>query len=1091
MKKSNVLLLIIISAVLAGSTWFIAANDLIGKFFNESDPDLPMGAKIDREEYLRMRIEQMDMLRGYDTATQQSRTNAVREMERSEQALKAHLRATDQPEAAAWKPIGPAPIPVNANTSYSGRVSAIAVHPTNPDIAYVGTAQGGLYRTLDGGAHWTPLMDDALTIAIGAVAISPSDPTTIFVGTGESTLCGSGCYIGVGLYRITNADTSPVLSDALNKNDVGADIFTGRAISEVLVHPTDPNIVFVSTSSGVAGIGGTTSGATLPAIGVYRTTNAMDQSPTFTKLSVAGIADRSVTDLVMEPGNPDRIYVGVLGLSGGDGGVYSTGNALDAAPTFTQLLSTSLTGNQSRVELAANKVAGVTTVYAASGQGTGTVYKSVDAAPFTSTAANGFCNPQCFYDIAVAVDPADANRVYIGGSPSMVFGRSTNGGLSFANSGTNLHVDSQVITVAPSNPSIVYFGSDGGIWRTNNVMATPIAWSTLNNSTMSATQFIGLSTHPTDRNYSIGGTQDNGTQFLAPDGVEWIRSDGGDGGFSVIDQSSPNTTDVVAYHTYYNQTNSQIGFARATSTVPPGDLVWDSFYGCGGTANGIPCSDSVLFYAPMVGGPSVDGSIGNTLYFGTGRLYRSVNQGVTMTDVSGSIGLSTRISAIAIAKQNDNVRLVGTTTGAVLVSTTEGSTSLRFVTGSIPARYVGRVAIDPVDANIAYVCLNGFGLQSGQHIWKTTNLLDTGTIVWTPAGNGIPDTPVSSFAIDPANTNNIYAGTDIGVFMSSDGGANWIPFNNGLPRIAVFGMEIPANSRILRIATHGRGMWDYNLSPANVVSDFDGDGKSDLAVFRNTDGNWYHRNSSNSADAGDGWGVDGDLITPGDYDGDGKTDFAVFRPSTGVWYINQSTAGFTQAPFGLSTDLPVQGDYDGDGKTDIAVFRPSTGIWYLQQSTAGFTGVNFGLDGDKPVPGDYDGDGKTDLAVYRPSNGTWYLLQSTAGFTANQFGIDTDKVVPADYDGDGKTDIAVYRDGPIGIWYLRQSQAGDTFQGWGTTGDIPAPGDFDGDGKADFSVFRPSSGIWYRTDSSTATFFASQFGANGDKPVPSGYVPMQ
>ncbi|HEX3100963.1 MAG TPA: hypothetical protein VHQ01_04185, partial [Pyrinomonadaceae bacterium] len=266
MKKSRILLLLIVFCGLGTSTWFIGANDLIGKFFNEDDPDLPVGSDVDREDYLRQRLEYLDLMQGYDTAKQDSRTNSILEMERGERKIAAKNRFENRPDAA-WTPLGPAPIPVNSTTSYSGRVSAIAVHPTNPDIAYVGTAQGGLYRTLDGGATWTPLMDNALTIAIGAVAIAPSDPTTIFVGTGEAALCSSGCFIGVGLYRITNADTDPVLSDALNKNAAGADVFTGRAVSKVIVHPTDPNIVFAATTSGIAGIGATTNGLTLPNAG--------------------------------------------------------------------------------------------------------------------------------------------------------------------------------------------------------------------------------------------------------------------------------------------------------------------------------------------------------------------------------------------------------------------------------------------------------------------------------------------------------------------------------------------------------------------------------------------------------------------------------------------------------------------------------------------------------------------------------------------------------------------------------------------------------------------------------------------------------
>ncbi|MCY7376642.1 MAG: hypothetical protein LH472_11835, partial [Pyrinomonadaceae bacterium] len=304
------------------------------------DPDLPPGLKIGKEEYLRLRTEQVDRLRGFDTAQPDSRSRAIRKMEESERELADRRGSANQPDAAMWQPLGPAPIPVNASTSYSGRVSSIAVHPTNPNIVYVGAAQGGLYRSLNGGASWTPLMDSALSLAIGAVVISPSDPTTVFVGTGEAGLCGSGCFIGVGLYRITNADTNPVLSPVLNQGTSGNDVFSGRAISEIIVHPTNPNILFVASTSGVAGIGSTTTGFNLPDAGLYRTTNALAATPTFEKLAIQGTtaASRSVIDLAIEPDNPNRLVAAVIGGSG-DGGVYLSTDALNAAPTFTRTLT--------------------------------------------------------------------------------------------------------------------------------------------------------------------------------------------------------------------------------------------------------------------------------------------------------------------------------------------------------------------------------------------------------------------------------------------------------------------------------------------------------------------------------------------------------------------------------------------------------------------------------------------------------------------------------------------------------------------------------------------------------------------------------
>ncbi len=256
------------------------------------------------------------------------------------------------------------------------------------------------------------------------------------------------------------------------------------------------------------------------------------------------------------------------------------------------------------------------------------------------------------------------------------------------------------------------------------------------------------------------------------------------------------------------------------------------------------------------------------------------------------------------------------------------------------------------------------------------------------------------------------------------------------------------------------------------AGDFDGDGRSDIGVYR--DGAWFIFRSSDRGATVTGWGgLAQDIPVPGDYDGDGKADIAVYRD--GTWYILRSSDGVATVTTwgGLAQDVPVPADYDGDGKTDIAVYRG--GGWFIVRSSDGAVFVvGFGgLAQDIPVPGDYDGDGKADIAVYR--DGTWYILRSSDGVATvtTWGGLAQDVPVPADYDGDGKTDIAVYRGGG---WFIVRSSDGAVFVvGFGGLAqDIPVPADYDGDGKTDIAVYR--DGIWYALRSSDGVQTAIAWG---------------
>ncbi len=274
-----------------------------------------------------------------------------------------------------------------------------------------------------------------------------------------------------------------------------------------------------------------------------------------------------------------------------------------------------------------------------------------------------------------------------------------------------------------------------------------------------------------------------------------------------------------------------------------------------------------------------------------------------------------------------------------------------------------------------------------------------------------------------------------------------------------------------------------------VNSDFDGDGKTDLSIFRPGPGEWWYSKSSNGGNTALQFGAGTDRITPGDFTGDGKTDFAFFRPSTGFWFVLRSEDNsFYSFPFGANGDVPTPGDFDGDGKADAAVFRPSTLTWYISRSSGGTTITTFGAAGDVPVATDYDGDGKADIAIYRPSLGQWWIQRSSTGVTsAYSFGSSTDKTVPGDYTGDGKSDVAFFRPS-TGFWFVIRSEDNSFYSfPFGSSTDVPSPGDYDGDGRLDATVFRPSTVTWY-SNRSTAGVLIQAFGAAGDIPVPNAYV---
>lgn len=285
---------------------------------------------------------------------------------------------------------------------------------------------------------------------------------------------------------------------------------------------------------------------------------------------------------------------------------------------------------------------------------------------------------------------------------------------------------------------------------------------------------------------------------------------------------------------------------------------------------------------------------------------------------------------------------------------------------------------------------------------------------------------------------------------------------------------------------------EYLYAQSEVIAVEDGGATSvpqaDLAVWRPSTGTWITKAGRDSRQVTVQVGEATDIPAVGDYDGDGKTDFCVFRQTEGRWYLLKSSTNNSSSifAFGGNGDIPVPADFDGDGKTDFAVWRPSYGIWYVRKSTDNRTSLTrLGYRGDIPSPNDYDGDGKADFAVWRPSTRSFYSINTSDG-KSRVMKMDTSgSPVTGDYDGDGYADFAIRKGS---IWnILKSSENKPTRVSWQRDSDLAVPNDYDGDGTVDIATWRPSDGRWFIRQSSNLKTRTDLWGKKGDVPVPALY----
>ncbi|MCC6888619.1 MAG: FG-GAP repeat protein, partial [Hyphomicrobiales bacterium] len=908
-----------------------------------------------------------------------------------------------------WTPIGPAP----AGGS-SGRINSIAIQPSNPSVIYIGAATGGVWKTTNGGASWTALTDTQCSTAMGSVAIDPSNFQTIYAGTGEANFSADS-YYGCGVLKSTDGGAT--------WTQLGAGIFDtatgGATISKVLINPSAAQTVFVASS-----------------FGLYRSTNG---GTSFSQV----LSQTPVTDLVMDPTNSNILYAGVGNVFGNAGnGVYKS---TDGGTTWSKLGGGFPTSSVGRISVAIAPSAPATLFAAVQNSSTSSLlglYRSTDSgSTWSAMAATGAsCAAQCWYDMYVVVDPTNANTVYFGG---LSLYRSADGGGSFTDIGTSIHVDHHGFAFHPGVATTIYAGSDGGIYKSTD---SGSSWTNLN-ADLSITQFYsGLSIHPTNPSVALGGTQDNHTVrysgSVSWDAVTFSGVGGCDGGFTVIDQVTPTTQ--------YAECQWQAGaFYSGPRRSDGGSFVVKT--------TGITTSDTALFIPPIIGSPTS----ATTLYFGTTRVYKTVDRADNWTASTTTLG--GRVTTIAEAPSNANVVYAGASNGIVYKSA-DGNVTYTAASTGLPARTPTYVVVHPTDANTAFATFSGFG--SG-HVYKTTN----GGASWSSISGNLPDSPANAIVLDPAApTTEIFVGTDLGVYRTHDGGATWTVFNTGLPNVPVLDLKYNPATGLLVAATHGRGVFKatLNTSASTATHDFNGDGKSDI-LWRQSNSTvamWLMNGASVSQASGvGGASADWQIVGQRDFNGDGKHDILWRNSSSGqvlLWLMNGATVTQAAGVGGATTDWQIvgTGDFNGDGKGDI-LWRHSGGqviLWVMNGATvtqaAGVGGAT--TDWQVAGVGDLNGDGKADI-LWRHSGGAvvaWLMNGASVTQAGTVGGATTDWQIvgTGDFNGDGKADILWrHSSGAVAAWLLNGVSVSQSGGVGSATSDwtIAETGDLNGDGKSD------------------------------------------
>jgi photosystem II stability/assembly factor-like uncharacterized protein len=696
-----------------------------------------------------------------------------------------------------WTYVGPGNV--------GGRTRGLVIHPTMPSIMYAGGVAGGIWKTLDSGASWQPIGDLMANLAVCSLVMHPTNPLVLFAATGEGYF-NVDAVRGLGIFQTTNGGTTWAQLASTNNSDF-------YYVNDLKISPNDPNRMYAATRTGF-----------------FLSTNG---GSTWTKTRDASTVSGCMSIAVRNDQNPDRVIISCGTFS--QATIYrSADGGLTFTPVYTEtnLGRTSLAiapSNQNYIYALASSLeagnyhSGLLAVLRSTdgGQNWTTQVRNTSADtlstllltnPFIAV-NNGQWYNQGWYDNVIAVDPADPNIVWAGGIDLF---RSDDGGLSWKlgsywwdnpSDSHYAHADQHVIRFHPGynggTNKTMFVGNDGGLFRTDDARAATssnvsspsgsVSWTNLNHG-YGVTQFYYGAVYPGGGTF-FGGTQDNGTPSGTltggPNG--WKSILGGDGGAVAVNPT--NNSILYGENTNLSIKKSTDGgstFAIATSGITES-------------------SSNFLFIAPFI----MDANNPNTLWTGGAYLWRTTNSAVSWTEAS-TFTPGGRVSALAAAPGDSNRVAAGTQTGFIRTTTTalaNGGTTVWPSTQPVVG-YISSLAYDGINHNIIYATCSTFGQK---HVWKSTDGGATWASIDGSGSGAFPDLPAWSILVDPLKAKRLYVGTDMGVFVTTDGGTTWAVANTGFPNVITENLVREPKSNRIYAFTHGRGVWYVPLSSGGIT----------------------------------------------------------------------------------------------------------------------------------------------------------------------------------------------------------------------------------------------------------------------------------